>query len=324
MTAKRALCIAVSACIPCVFAQPPPLCTVARYSVVAVPMQPAAINDAGQVAGTTPDHRAAVWTAKGGLKELPLPAGFSHSEALGINGHGHIVGMAYDQSFSRRQPFVFANGDLRLLPGEGARAYHINESQVVAGESLLPDRQKTQPVLWIGNSMRSIGGCCGGSAKSINDEGQAVGDTYDDHGRYYAYAWSEASGLERIGPADRYSSAIAVNNRGHVLIQAVPSVFLFAEGSLHRLTLAPKYPSHAHAINDCDIIVGSFGPFSDADRAFVWEKNAGFQDLNTRIPSAAGWKLESATDINNRGEIVGRGDPQGAEDSGFLLRPVRP
>jgi hypothetical protein len=45
--------------------------------------------------------------------------------------------------------------------------------------------------------------------------------------------------------------------------------------------------------------------------------------LNLRIASDSGWILESATSINDRGEIVGRGDYKGQDDAGFLLVPER-
>jgi uncharacterized membrane protein len=312
----------VALALPSASAEPSAACMVRHYSVAAVPMQPAAINDAGQVAGTTAGHRAALWTSKGGLRELPLPPGFFHSAAVAINNRGHVLGIASDQGFGNPHPFTVVDDILTLLPGDKAHAYQISETDVVAGESMVPGKQKPEPVVWSGNFIRLLGSCCGGSTKSINAKGEAIGDAYDADGRYYAYLWTGASGVRRIGPPDRYSSAIAINNLGHVVIQAVPTVFLYSAGSSVRLSLAPKYPSHPHAINDCDVIVGSFGPFSDADRAFVWEKTSGFTDLNTLIPAAANWKLQSATGINNRGEIVGKGDTKDSEDGGFLLIPA--
>lgn len=53
----------------------------------------------------------------------------------------------------------------------------------------------------------------------------------------------------------------------------------------------------------------------------MWEETSGFHDLNERIAPGSGWKLEAATGINNRGEIVGWGDYKGKEDEGFLLVP---
>jgi hypothetical protein len=101
------------------FAQPQSAgCAVGQYRVVELPLRPAAINDAGQVAGTTASHRAALWTRAGGLRELPLPAGFEHAEAVAINSRGHVLGMAYDHSFIRHQAFLFADDALRVLPGD--------------------------------------------------------------------------------------------------------------------------------------------------------------------------------------------------------------
>jgi hypothetical protein len=89
------------------------------------------------------------------------------------------------------------------------------------------------------------------------------------------------------------------------------------------LDLSSRYPSQPRAINNCDVIVGSFGPFADAERAFIWDKSRGFRDLNTGIASDSGWTLESANSINDHGEIVGRGDYKGQDDTGFLLIPER-
>jgi hypothetical protein len=146
---------------------------------------------------------------------------------------------------------------------------------------------------------------------------------YDEAGRYQVFLWDPNQGIQPIGPPDRYSFAIAVNDHGHVVVQAFSEVFLYASGNLIRLELSTQTPSQPLAMNNCDIIVGSYGPFADAERAFLWGKTSGFRDLNTLIASDSGWKLESATSINDRGEIVGRGDYKGQDDTGFLLIPDR-
>jgi len=298
-------------------------CTAGHYKVIALPLRPANINQARQVAGTTPAHRAALWTEQSGLRELPLPAGFYNSEAVAVNNSGHVTGVAYDRTFSKHQGFTFANDVLTLLAGEQSRTYSINDSDVVVGESLLPGKKSTGPVSWNQDTVRLLGGCCGGSAKGVNKNADVVGDVYDEAGRYQAFLWNAKQGIRPIGPPDRYSSAIAVNDHGHVVVQAFSEVFLYSDGSLARLELSTRYPSQPRAMNNCDVIVGSFGPFADADRAFVWEKSHGFRDLNTSIASDSGWKLESATSINDRGDIVGRGDFKGQDDTGFLLIPER-
>ena len=302
-------------------------CLAEHYKVIALPLQPASINQSRQVAGTTPDHRAALWTEQSGLREVPLPPGYFNSEGVAVNRSGHLTGVAYDRTFTKHQAFTFAHGAVTLLAGEQSRSYAINDSDEVVGESLLVGKNTTEPVSWNKNwnkkTMRPFGGCCGGSARAVNNHAVAIGDLYDPSGHYHAFMWNPSQGLQSIGPPDRYSSAIAINDHGDMVVQALPDVFLFAGGKLTPVELSSQDPSQPLAINNCDVIVGSYGPFSDVARAFVWQKSSGFRDLNTLIAPDSGWKLESATGINNRGEIVGRGDYQGNDDAGFLLIPAR-
>jgi probable HAF family extracellular repeat protein len=298
-------------------------CVVPLYKAIALPLRPASIDDAGQVAGTTSDHRAASWSRNTGSRKATLPVGFEDSEGVGNTSSGHLLGIAFDRTYQKHESFIYANGVITLLTGKQTLGHQISEAGVVAGESLVEGKETTEPVLWTNNIIQSLGSCCGGSSKGINQAGEVIGDSYDVQGRYHAFYWSASSGMKLVGPPDRYSSAIAINNRGEVVILSFPEIFLYSAGRLTRLFLSPKYPNHPRAINDCGVIVGSFGPHSDADRAFVWEKSVGFQDLNTRISIDSGWKLESAVSINNRGEIVGIGDFKGEENRGFLLVPTR-
>ena len=293
------------------------------YKVIALPLLPTHINEAGQVTGTTAEHHSALWSEQAGLRELPLPTGFSNSEATWVNNSGHVTGVVYDSNFSQHRAFLFANGTLTLLPGKQSHAYSISDSGEIAGESLLPGKPTTGPVCWGQKTIRPLGSCCGGSAKDVNEKGEVIADVYDNDGRYHAFLWTLDRGLRPIGPPDRYSSAIAINDQGHVVVQAFSAAYLYKNGILTPVELSSQYPSHPHAINNGNVIVGSFGPSADAERAFIWEESGGFRDLNIHIAAASGWKLESATSINDRGEIVGRGDYKGQDDTGFLLIPER-
>jgi len=298
-------------------------CIAEHYRVIPLPLLPTHINEDREIVGSTEGRRAAMWTEQSGLREVPLPAGLDHSEGIAMNNSGQIAGVAFDRTYSKHQAFTFVDGVLVMLPGEQSRPYSISDSGEVVGESLLPGKPGTRPVFWSKKTLQALGGCCGGAAKSVNNRGDVIGDVYDEAGRYHAFLWNANRGMQTIGPPDRYSSAIALNNYGHVVLTAFPDVFLYAGGSPTHLELSPRYPSQPHAINDCDVVVGSFGPFADAERAFIWEKSRGFRDLNANIPSNSGWKLESATGINNHGEIVGRADYNGRDDTGFLLIPDR-
>jgi uncharacterized membrane protein len=298
-------------------------CSVTRYSLLPLPLQAAAINDKGEVAGTDADHRAALWSRRGGMREAPLAEGFAHSEAVAVNDRGELLGIAWNQTYSEQHPFVFSKGSIALLPGGGAHAYSIGRSGAISGEAVIPGEEHSQAVLWKDKVIQALGPCCNSSARSMNALGQVVGDLYDDQGHFHAYLWTKASGTRAIGPPNAFSSAIAINEQGHVILQGFPGVFLYTgNGDLSKLTLSPKFPAQPRAMNDCDVVVGSFGPFSGANRAFVWEKSSGFHDLNELVTDAAGWKLATALGINDRGEIVGEGGTNGDDHAGFLLIPL--
>jgi len=305
------------------FAQNQP-CTAQHYRIVAISLVPAAINDSAVVAGTTDKHKAAIWRSEEpGLQKIPSPAGLPVTEAVAINSRGDIVGLASDPSSGKRRAFLYRDGKLQPLPGTQSKATAINDSGEISGEATLPRKDVSLAVIWMHGSAHDLGGCCGGTATALNNHGQAAGQSYDDQGRYHAFFWDKAHGLQTIGPSAPFTSAVTMNDSGAVVLQEVAShaVFLFADGKLTPLALSPKFPSRPRAMNNCGAIVGSFGSFADIERAFVWDSVQGFRDLNDLIPGNSGWKLEAATGINNRGEIVGWGDYQHRDDTGFLLVP---
>jgi hypothetical protein len=147
-----------------------------------------------------------------------------------------------------------------------------------------------------------------------------IGDAYDDRGHYHAFRWSPADGPRIIDPADAYSSAVAINSVGHILLQVGGEGYLYDTGHLRHLDLAAKPYNSVQALNDCDSVIGGFGPVAERYRAFLWSQTLGFRDLNSFLPADSGWKLRSAAAINDRGEIVGSGKWHGVQ-SGFLLVP---
>jgi hypothetical protein len=75
------------------------------------------------------------------------------------------------------------------------------------------------------------------------------------------------------------------------------------------------------ALNDCDTVVGEFGVASDFNHAFIWDQKNGFRDLNKLSDVGSDWILETALDINDRGEIIGIADRGSNQDVGYLLVP---
>src|SRR4051794_9238287 len=294
-------------------------CIAEHYSLIALPLHPTRINDRGQVSGTTPTRKAALWSRSGGLRVAAVPTGYTIAEGTGLNSAGHLIGVATNEDGSERRAFTFIGGKRTLLPGKQSRATAINDADEITGEAMVEGKSAASPVLWRNGALIDLGACCGGTAFAVNDRGQVAGQIYDKDGHYHAFLWDVGAGLQTIGVDEDYSASVAINKAGHVAVQAFPHTYLYQDEKASPLQLSPKYPSQPRGLNDCDVIVGSFGKHSDDSKAFVQDSVHGFIDLNERVLSAAGWKLEVASSINNRGEIVGWGDFKGDEDQGFLL-----
>ena len=301
-----------------------PKCEVQHYDLVEVPLRPAGINNSQVIVGTSEEGRAALWSKRAGLREAAVPSGFTNSEGVGLNDNGLAIGNAVDRRATQRQGFSFSHDKVTPLSGTHSRPFAVNNAGQIAGESQVPGATKSSAAIWDGAKVTPLRDCCASVAYGINNRSVVIGNIYDKSGRYRAFVWDQAHGLSRIGPESSFSTALAINQAGEILLQVYPDdVMLYRDGEMKRLELSDKRPAaHPRAINDCDLIVGQYGPFGDADRAFVWSQAQGFHDLNDLIGEHKGWVLQAATGINEAGEIVGYGEHNG-DDEGFLLIPKR-
>ena len=293
-----------------------------QYSVIEVPISPSVISSTGVIAGTTEVHRAALWRRGGGVQELSIPAGFHFTDPVAILKSGDIVINAIDAQARRRGAFVYSGHSVVALAGDQTVAHGVSPTGVVVGEWVPRGKARSEAVYWSNKSPQSLDLCCGGMIKGANRAGVMVGDAYDEQGRYHAFEWNPAHGQRMVGPTDRYSSAVAINEAGHVLLQVGREGYLEAGDELRRLELSGKFYNSIRSMNDCDVVVGGYGPDSDHYRAFVWSAAGGFQDLDSLVAADSGWTFGSATAVNDRGEIVGVGVFH-REESGFLLVPRR-
>jgi uncharacterized membrane protein len=295
-------------------------CARPKYRVIPIPFIPNAINDSTTIVGSTIFHHAAVWTSRTGVQELTTPKPFHFAEAVSINNSDEIIVNAMDAEGSTHQAFLYSRGTFTALAGSQPIARGINDSHLVVGEATSPGDHVTKAVTWVNRTLYPVNTCCGSSMKGVNKTGTMIGDQYDAQSRYHAFWLRPGEDIQSIGPDDRYSSAIAINDAGHVILQAFPDVYLFTTEGLKKVQLS-KSLNRPRAISNCDVVLGSFGPYSDKDRAFIWDETQGFRDLNDLIPADSEWKLEAAVGMNARGEIIGRGDHMDGEDQGFLLIP---
>jgi len=278
-----------------------------------------AINDAGQIVGTSAGHaflwEAAVMTDLGTL-------GGPVSAAHAVNASGQIVG-EYETARGEVHAFLWQRGvmtDLGL-PGESSSARGINDRGEIIGFAG-GKNLRGGAILWKDGARQPLGDLgpsgSGSNAMAINDKGEIAGVSSGFAARLggvvRAVIWLRGA-IQDIGTlGGPHSTARAINDSAEVVGWAdLPDqstvAFLWKDGLLQDLgTLPgavskPGIRSQALSINHQGLVVGSALNSKGEIRAVIWE-NGGAVDLNTLIPSNSGVVLTRATAINNKGQIV--------------------
>ena len=259
-----------------------------------------------------------------------LPKGANSGFPIAINDSGLVAGQLHLASspLNKLTPAVWSKTDLHLL---GVPASYIS-----------------------------------GIVKGMNNQGQAVGylqkissppSSYDK----FAVLWNNTE-VTLLGslPGGSQSQAVTINNRGHILCQSTSNWenfqkhmlelyegkknakkqslifggFLSDQGKLIAMVdpnevvpgidLSKGY--NPRAMNDHDSVVGSASDSHGDPVAFIWEDNK-MIDLNTLLPQNSGWRLTDAKGINNKGQIVGKGQimvngKYSGRTHAFLLSPT--
>ncbi len=235
--------------------------------------------------------------------------------AYGINNSGQVVGYSWTTSTASAHAFLYSGGTMQNLGVLGgcttSCGYGINDSGQVVGNS------SDNAFLWqSGKGMQNLGtlpGQTGCYAYAINNSGQVVGDS-----GAHAFLWQSGTGMRDIGTlGGSDSEAEDINASGQIVGTSWPAggttwhAFLYSGGTMQDLGLGD-----AHGINDNGQVVGDNG------YAFLWQSDIGMQNLNDLISSTDDWILDSATGINDKGQICGFGiNPSGQTDA-FLLTPT--
>ena len=147
------------------------------------------------------------------------------------------------------------------------------------------------------------------AALAINNNGQTVGTAWNtnqpslaedtQHPGQHAVLWEEGR-MTDLGVLPHFSSSsgMGLNNRGQVVgcCSQEPN---FLPDAIHRLLNHGTDPSH--------------------EEAFLYDTGR-MMGLNSLISTRSGWTLETATGINDRGQIVGSGQHDGQQRA-FLLTP---
>jgi probable HAF family extracellular repeat protein len=258
-----------------------------------------------------------VWQ-QGQMRRLPNFPGGNNGFATGANNLGQVVGWAengvHDPNCCCTQVLQFRPAMWTLGPDQ------IHELPLIPGDT-------------------------SGSATAINDNGQIVGisgicdQAVGRHTAKHAVLW-ENGGVTDLGtfPAPWWNTPTAINQHGDIVgFSGDPS---FVDGEiLHAFVwtkdnglkflkpLRGRTPQHvdseAYGINEAGQIVGVSCDAAQNDcRAVIWDHGVYPTDLNDFKGSYSGF-LASAKDINNKGEITGRGvDPATGSLIAYLAVPA--
>ena len=225
--------------------------------------------------------------------------------------------------------------DLGSLGGENSSANDINESSIVVGATstgILCENNSFEihTFLWnTDNGMIDLGTLNGNDsgAWAVNNYNEVVGASTirptDEHGFEinHAFVWTDDSGMIDIHDSNHLNSvALGINDASQVV-----GVFPNDITRINYLTGDVFIPS---SIRDL-LRNARYDPvfYLNLRRhisAFYWDSRYGMVELDDLLGEDSGWDyLESAEDINNKGQIIGRGSIDG-QRHGFLLNPVPP
>ena len=284
------------------------------------------INGQGQIAFTRPSGQSLLWE-NGKLQPLTGLSG-----VCDLNAREEVVGWV--QGSPHRTAVIWCAGEVIPL-GVGvleSLALGVNESGQVIGQYRVDDGGSTdRAFLWSQGGVRELVGLGGTDMipADLNLFGQIVGGAKTPLEVTHAFLWTRGrmNDLSNLPGIFGESVALAINDYGVVVGITRPPFgngllpFIFKSGTIHPLpTLPDTTETSPLAINLHSQIVGTSRAGTE-ERAIFIEGGRAYDLNDLVIPDAEPWELLGATDINDRGEIVGYGF-HGGRFVGFLLRPT--
>ena len=297
----------------------------------------AGINNLGVVVGISKDVNAigmpmlkpVRWTPAG-LVQLANTIG----SARAINSSGTSVGfksVSVGGFRAYRWGLSGSGNQVHFGTLPSSSAFDINEAGSIVGRSdfLISSPVNSQRGFYRGplgsyTSMGSLGGVQS-AAHGINNHGQVCGSADNDSGDPQAVAWTPGSPPVALGVGGVWSSALAINDSNSICGVFGDSInpyqgFVVNQGAVYSLpTLWPGEDATPVAINQFGYIVGTSGSLGSS-RAILWEPGRAACDLQALLPAGSGWVLETAGDINDLGEITGKGVYNG-QVRGYRMTP---
>ncbi len=266
-----------------------------------VSMQAWGVNDGGDVVGwleTSTRVKHPFLYSGGVVAELPIPAGFSGSQALRLNNAGTIVGASFAPSAP--EPTVWVGGSpmqLKFLTGPAGEAADVNDLGQVVG--------------WTGSSAT-----LSSSAFMLQlGTGRVTDLGHLPDGTGAAVAINESGGIVGWGIMPDPGSHTGDTTRG----------IRWSGGRMVILEPLPGFGrSGAWDINDHGEIVGycwDGSPSGNAQAGFIWRAGV-MTSLDDLIPPESGVSVKVAYAIDDEGRITGLAEDFRGDVIAVRLTPI--
>jgi len=315
------------------------------YSIAPIPglggsaSQVNGINNAGTAVGfayTSGNHTNAYVSHDGNTTSLhpgaPNAENNGNSRAAGINAGGTVVGEVSSQNGpTRAAVFTLGSGGgvqvLGTLGGRNSYGNGINDSGWIVGLSDTADGIQRGFVAGPDGKLVEISPVNGGyssDANAINNLGQVTGYVdVNGNGDYRAYIYRDGAMqiLDTLG--GNYAQGYAINDAGmvagysYLAGDTIAHAFLYTNGQVKDIG-GFGGDTYATGINAAGSVVGSGVGSDNLLHAFLYSDGL-FQDLNSLIDPSLGWRIQLATDINDKGQIAARGCRANNQCSDLLL-----
>jgi probable HAF family extracellular repeat protein len=343
--------------VPATTATPAAEAATARYQAMRVEAPPgfdlhvAALNNRGQVVGsldspTNHETHSFLWD-HGTVTDMGA-FGAAKSLATGINDTGDIVGLFLTNGarhvFLRRDSALLDLGVLdhfAKLGDEGdkynggpgiiyyAPRVAINSLRQVTGR-LTDERGNSRSFMWNQDQTSYFGMLGDGNvfeAETINRRGQILGRATQGGGPMRSMLWREGKLIDLGALEGASSHAAAINDRGTVvgsifLTNGASQPFAWENGRVRKLPLGDSKSAGPAAVNNAGQVVGTARGRDNLSYACLWEGDV-MVDLNVAARLEPGWRLTTASAINDRGQILARATRAG-ERRDYLLAPTVP
>lgn len=302
------------------------------------------INDAGLVAGTVvrnPDspypsgnlYGMFLHSPDGGFQDVGDYQGLN-TQPSHINNNGQMTVMATGlktvdgESIYVEEPVRYTPGvgyeQLPDLGGIRTRAIGINAHGTIVGVEFIESITYHATIYPAQGGIIDLGlmGGTAAAAIDINDQGYVTGYIRSPTEGFQAFIYHESEGLSMLGPG----RGVRINNRGSILVADGLDTVLLRDGM--RIPIAQNgslVPEYGFGLNDGDVVVGLAtlnGPILKS-RAFLWTEREGTLDLNDYLPPDSGWTIGYAYNVNNHGQITGRGYFE-EKTQAYRLDPIPP